>query len=300
MPQFNLQLVTPPANEPVTLTQAKNWLKVDVNDDDSTITSLISAARQFFELYTQRQLCTATWLRRADSFYNLQYSSGADPRLLYGRPIPEVQGATGTLPFAGAIVLPRSSPFQQLLYITYVDTNGVNQCLTSAVVAGISSGLQTVTPTTMVGISNGTSIIVDVGAAQETVIASGVTATTFNATFANSHPAYVPLWFQVQGSGFFLQPGFGLVIIDPYNEPARLTPAYGQVWPVTREIMNAVSVAYKSGYSDDQTNVPAQIQFAILELVSGMYIHREAFGDTLAKNEIVAQAIDFYNTYEQI
>lgn len=38
--------------EPVTLVEAKNWLKVDVDDDDTIISALIIAARQTCEGYT--------------------------------------------------------------------------------------------------------------------------------------------------------------------------------------------------------------------------------------------------------
>ena len=37
-------LIAPPAAEPVTLAEARTWLRVDVNDEDAAIGSLISAA----------------------------------------------------------------------------------------------------------------------------------------------------------------------------------------------------------------------------------------------------------------
>ena len=39
-----LQLTMPPATEPVTLQQAKTWLKVETDDEDTLIASLIPAA----------------------------------------------------------------------------------------------------------------------------------------------------------------------------------------------------------------------------------------------------------------
>ena len=39
-----LQLITPPAIEPVTLDEARAHLKVDTADDDTLITALIAAA----------------------------------------------------------------------------------------------------------------------------------------------------------------------------------------------------------------------------------------------------------------
>lgn len=47
-----LQLLTPPTAEPVSLVEAKLHLRVDFNDDDALITSLITAARQAAETIT--------------------------------------------------------------------------------------------------------------------------------------------------------------------------------------------------------------------------------------------------------
>jgi uncharacterized phiE125 gp8 family phage protein len=52
--------------EPVTLTDAKNWLKIDVSDDDVLLSKLISAARQKCETYTNISMIPRTvtaWLQ---------------------------------------------------------------------------------------------------------------------------------------------------------------------------------------------------------------------------------------------
>ena len=56
-----LVIVTPPAEEPVSLAEAKLHLRVDIADDDALITALISAARQAAETITGRQIVTARW-----------------------------------------------------------------------------------------------------------------------------------------------------------------------------------------------------------------------------------------------
>jgi hypothetical protein len=50
-----------------------------------------------------------------------------------------------------------------------------------------AAGAATITPASMANISVGTSLLVDTGASQETVVVTAVTATTFTATFANTH-----------------------------------------------------------------------------------------------------------------
>ena len=63
-----LQLVIPPAEEPVSLIDAKLHLRVDFDEDDTLIASLISAARQAAETLTGRQFLTARWKLVLDGF----------------------------------------------------------------------------------------------------------------------------------------------------------------------------------------------------------------------------------------
>jgi uncharacterized phiE125 gp8 family phage protein len=59
---MSLQLITPPALEPVTLDQAKAHLKVDTTDDDALITTLITAARVRAEWHTGHAWITQSWV----------------------------------------------------------------------------------------------------------------------------------------------------------------------------------------------------------------------------------------------
>lgn len=61
-------LVTPPAEEPLTLEEAKAWARVDGSDEDGLISALIAAARQYVELETGRSLVTQTWRLDLDGF----------------------------------------------------------------------------------------------------------------------------------------------------------------------------------------------------------------------------------------
>ena len=56
-----LSLITPPAEEPVTLLEAKGHLRVDHATDNDLITLQIVAARQLIEAVTGRALITQTW-----------------------------------------------------------------------------------------------------------------------------------------------------------------------------------------------------------------------------------------------
>ena len=65
---MNLTLVTAPLIEPVTLTEAKNHMRVELDEDNTLIEGLIVAARQHAERFLKRQLITATWKLELDAF----------------------------------------------------------------------------------------------------------------------------------------------------------------------------------------------------------------------------------------
>lgn len=67
MLQLNYEYLTvtvPPASEPVTVAEAKSHLRVDISDDDTLIGSLITAAREYVELFTGQSFIQRTY--RAD------------------------------------------------------------------------------------------------------------------------------------------------------------------------------------------------------------------------------------------
>lgn len=176
------QLITPPAGEPVSLAEAKQHLRVDFDDDDALIQSLISAARQAAETLTQRQLVSARWALVLDSF------PGSS---LMGLP----SGQTFTLP-ANAILIPKS-PLQAVVEIRYLDMAGAWQLMPPA--------------------------------------------------------AYT---------------------VDKACEPARITPVFGQTWPIALPQIAAVSVVFDSGYGNASA-VPEGIKAWIKLRVGSLYVHRE-------------------------
>lgn len=64
-------------------------------------------------------------------------------------------------------------------------------------------------------------------------------------------------------------------LVDTTTEPGRISPAYGQVWPVTRWQVNAIQINYTCGYGS-ASQVPANFRRAIMLLVASWYENREA------------------------
>jgi uncharacterized phiE125 gp8 family phage protein len=66
--QKTIQIVTPPASEPLTLAEVKEFLRVDHSDDDATLAIFITAARQLCESYTRMALLPTTFEEYFDDF----------------------------------------------------------------------------------------------------------------------------------------------------------------------------------------------------------------------------------------
>ena len=177
-----MQLITPPAGEPISLAEAKLHLRVDFDDDDSLIPVLISAARQAAETLTNRQFVTARWRMVLDSF--------PGPSLM-GVPA----GQIFTLP-GHAVLLPKS-PVASVVEIRYLDMANAWQVMPAA-----------------------------------------------NYT------------------------------VDSVCEPARITPVFGQIWPIALPQIGAVSVIFDAGYGN-ASSVPEGIKTWIKLRVGSLYVHRE-------------------------
>jgi len=127
-----LQLITPPAIEPVTLAEAKQHLRVEISDDDSLINTLVSSARVHCESALKQALITQSWLLYVDSFP----SAGG----YYNRAIRETWPSLGGMPSGlgfypgmvpnstGVIDIPRP-PVQSIDSVNYYDFTNTLQTM---------------------------------------------------------------------------------------------------------------------------------------------------------------------------
>lgn len=97
---MGLRLITAATVYPVTLDQAKARCRVDGNDDDADINSLIAAATDYVEQYTGRALMVQTWELVLDEF-------------------------------ADSILIPKG-PTTSITSVKYYDENGNLQTISSA------------------------------------------------------------------------------------------------------------------------------------------------------------------------
>lgn len=110
--EWGLVQTAAPTAEPITIDQARAWLRVDGTDEDATITMLLKAARRFVERRTNRALMASSWRMTLDCF----------PSPLAGYDSQSYE------PQLGRITLPRG-PVTAVSAVSYVDTAGANQTL---------------------------------------------------------------------------------------------------------------------------------------------------------------------------
>lgn len=97
---MRLELLTPPATEPVTLAEVKTRLRIDDSNDDAGVQRLIASATKHAESITRRAFVTQSWALTLDAFP------------------------------CGSITLPLP-PLQSVEEISYIDSTGATVVLPS-------------------------------------------------------------------------------------------------------------------------------------------------------------------------
>lgn len=57
--------------------------------------------------------------------------------------------------------------------------------------------------------------------------------------------------------------------------PGKIVPAYGQTWPATRSIEEAVTINYTAGYGTEYSDIPGKVRDAILSMVANRFYSPE-------------------------
>lgn len=77
-----LNVITLPTQEPITTDEAKLHLRVEIDEDDALIESLITAAREWVEIYTGRTLCETVLEVAFEGYPNYGYIELPKPPIL--------------------------------------------------------------------------------------------------------------------------------------------------------------------------------------------------------------------------
>lgn len=112
---YALKQTVAPTIEPITLAEAKNHLRVDTNNDDVYIETLIKAVRRYTEDTTSLAFLTQTWTLKLDCFPDVIEIYRTPVQSVSSITYVDVSGDTQTLPTSDYYVdtdsmLPRIMP----------------------------------------------------------------------------------------------------------------------------------------------------------------------------------------------
>jgi hypothetical protein len=121
-----LTIITPAAEEPISLDDAKAYLRVQITDDDDLITGLIKAARMYAENQTRQTFISTTYEYTWDSFsdqrllpYPRFYTYGSDIGLgIHYSPVNQSLNQWNY-----GVVVPRG-PVSAIVSVKYIDNDG--------------------------------------------------------------------------------------------------------------------------------------------------------------------------------
>lgn len=258
-----------PACEPISLDEAKNFCRVDIDDDDDLIGSLIIGAREVCEKYCRRSFVQKGYKQTLDSFpyfVDTVMSQLAFPPSYYSLP----RYSTTLWNYSQMIKLFRP-PLVSVDRITYVSANDQTK-------HDILPIPQPWSPDQTYAVGNQ---ITDFNDNIQTCTVGGTTFRNppkWNTALGGSTTDGGVTW---RNDG--LNPAdlsgtnqYGLFLYDTVSEPGRVFPGPpGQFWPPVLYIPNAVEIHFTAGYSADASGVPHSIKTAVKLLVNHWYENRE-------------------------
>jgi hypothetical protein len=282
-----LYIETPATAQPVTLDEAKTFLRVSITDDDVLIQTLIECATEAAESFTNRSFCTKGFRMSLDSFpyfVDTVMSQNAYPPSYYSLP----RYSTTLWNYSQMIKLfrPRLQAIQRISYLSANDSQWHD----------LVQAPPLWYPGTVVSVND---LRMDNNANVQKCTQAGTTDSnppvwnkTLNGTTTEANPdpegeGTGPVIWTNQGplnaaiSGGNSQ--FGLFITDTDSEPARIFPGPpGFFWPPVLYVPNAVQIHYTAGYADDGSvtgngpgQMPGRVKIAILQTVAHWYENRE-------------------------
>jgi hypothetical protein len=121
---MTLSIKTPPALEPIPLSEMKQHLRVDFSDDDATIQGYLRAARLQLERKYNRAMLTQSLLLTLDSFDPTRWTADS----FYG-----ISPSTWSLGLGVSwSMIELRPPVQSITSVTYTDPSGTTQTLPSS------------------------------------------------------------------------------------------------------------------------------------------------------------------------
>lgn len=258
-----------PLAEPLDETDVKNFLKVNVSNDDPYITDLIQSAREEVEGFTGRSIVSKGYRQSLDSFpyfVDTVMSQMAYPPSYYSLP----RYSTTLWNYSQMIKLLRS-PLQRVTSISYSDSvTGNIDYLYPALFNW--QRLHEYFIADAIEDSNGNMQVITAVAEsdEDKTSMSGPTEPTWSAV-VNGTTTDGALTWTCQGP----PPDSGDFVYDADSCPPRIFPLPGQTWPPVLYVPNAVQIHFIAGYGNDGAGAPAALRQAMRILIWDAYYNRD-------------------------
>ena len=250
---MGLICLNPPQVEPVSLPELKQFCRLDPGDSsqDDQIITLAYEARSFCEAFTRRCFVKQQWRLLMDFF------PGYIDLKLAGQKVssPFVSGSNAVLVGIRYAVMNPFPPVQSIDAFTYLNANG----MTTSMIVG---------PANVTAVANPSGNPIVITTDNPLALVEGSTV-AFGGNVAllsllNGQPSQVvqaitgnTITLYALGTGATIASGGTATgynfVQDLLSNPARLSPIFGQMWPVARVVMNAVSIDFTTGYANPIT-----------------------------------------------
>lgn len=274
----SLQVEIPPSCTPIALDETKNFLRVEIDDDDDLIEGLIEAAVEACEVFTMRSFIQKGYIQTLDSFpyfADTQLSQNAMPPSYYSLPLY----STTLWNYSQQIKLfrPPLISVDALMYMSSADSQWhalvpvpnvwyplrkytAGEAISNQVADG-NGNIQQCTEAGQAGVNPPV----------WSLLVGGFTVEASGLTWENLGP--IPIQSPIVGGSQGRQ--FGAFIIDTNSEPARLFPGpAGNYWPPVLYLPNAVQIHFTSGFGPNADAVPGAIRTALFQHVADCYENR--------------------------
>lgn len=268
-----LQIEFPPAVEPVSLAQAKNFLRLenDFTNDDDLVSMLIVAGREAVEAFTSRSLIVKGYRQSLDSFP--YYTDTANSQLAFPPSYYSLPRYSTSMWNYSQMIKLYAPPLVSVDRITYLSAKDQQwHDMIQAPPLWYPGTFYSASPAVSVTDGNGNiQVCVTSGTAAHvpptwTKLIGGITTESSGCQWRNVGPVT-----DIEGLN-----EFGSYIVDIDSEPGRMFPGPpGGMWPTVMFVPNAVQFHFTAGYSDP-AHVPSVCKTAILQFVANWYENREA------------------------
>ena len=265
----SIVVISPPAGEPVDLqTELKPHLRVTIDTEDKLLAVYLQAARELAEVETGLSLINKGYLQSHDRFPRRHDYTDRGTGYWYAAPRYSRKHGDEHQ----EIKLLRS-PLVSVDKIEYVDAGGNVQLLRPTPelwqpdteysvgdqVEDANGNLQKLTA-------------IDPDEENEDGTASsGAAVPTWNASLNGTTTEGPLTWTCTQ-----VPAPAGDFLVDRDSEPPRILPVFGNFWPATRQIPQAVKIYFTAGYGSGKDSVPARAKVLVMQLAGNWNENREA------------------------